>query len=91
MPLQPTLRNTYDVNSWLPRLKFMVDNGKRLGAVTRVERIRMPADVVAYFDEKAPEVYTLQNIADAAPTFNLNIFVDKESFHVLYPRHYCAE
>jgi hypothetical protein len=87
--LKPTSTSTppHNSQSWLTRLKYdQRSDNEKFGAVVNVDRIRMAADVVPFFGEKAPRQFTLQNSAEAARFFNLNIFIDKESFFVLYPR-----
>jgi hypothetical protein len=70
----------------MPRLSYdLAAGGHRFGAVINIERIRMAADVIAYFGEVTPRTFSVHNTAEA-DYFNLNIFIDKESFFLLYPR-----
>ena len=53
------------------------------GAVVPVERMRMAADVAPYFDRKADSKLKAATAMEASNFFNLNKYVDIESFAIL--------
>ena len=67
------------------RLKRAIRNGvQRLGTVIDAGRIRAAVDVSPRFGEKVPDCMTFLNAMEISKQFNLNKYVDKETFELLH-------
>src|ERR1700753_1214450 len=78
-----------DPNTGLFRLKCATrthptHGNIRLGAIIASTRIRCAADVVPYFGKKAHSALTAKLSMELSTSFNLNKYIDKESFRLLH-------
>ena len=72
------------VNHLLYRVKrALPPNGERLASVIPLHNIRRSIQLFPVFGSVAPREWTSSNVLDLCPTFYVNSFTDRHSYHTI--------